>query len=215
MDHFGFLHRLGAHAAKGPGAMPRGLLAIMAMAVAIEIGWRLWVARKGYDCKGAAATLGVAGLGLLFGIATSIVLGAIYAFAWSFAPVHWPLTDWRTWVVGFFAVEFAYYWFHRLSHRVRWMWASHAVHHTPEEMTFLSAIRLGWTNLLSGAWIVYLPLVLMGFDPRLVFGLLALDLRYQFFLHTEAVGAAWPSGMGAEHPRPPSGAPRRQRRLPG
>ena len=120
------------------------------------------------------------------------MLGAIYAFAWSFAPVHWPLTDWRTWVVGFFAVEFAYYWFHRLSHRVRWMWASHAVHHTPEEMTFLSAIRLGWTNLLSGAWIVYLPLVLMGFDPRLVFGLLALDLRYQFFLHTEAVGRLGP-----------------------
>jgi sterol desaturase/sphingolipid hydroxylase (fatty acid hydroxylase superfamily) len=28
--------------------------------------------------------------------------------------------------------------------------------------------------------------VLAGFDPRLVLGLLALDLNYQFFLHTEA-----------------------------
>jgi sterol desaturase/sphingolipid hydroxylase (fatty acid hydroxylase superfamily) len=89
-------------------------------------------------------------------------------------------------------VEFAYYWFHRLSHRVRWLWASHAVHHTPEEMTFLSAIRLGWTNLLSGGWIIYLPLVLIGFDPRLILGLLALDLRYQFFLHTEAIGRLGP-----------------------
>jgi len=75
---------------------------------------------------------------------------------------------------------------------MRWMWATHAVHHTPEEMTLLSSIRLGWTNLLSFGWMFYVPLVLAGFDPRLVFGLLALDLHYQFFLHTEAVGRLGP-----------------------
>jgi sterol desaturase/sphingolipid hydroxylase (fatty acid hydroxylase superfamily) len=75
---------------------------------------------------------------------------------------------------------------------VRWLWASHAVHHTPEEMTFLSALRLSWTNLLSFGWLFYLPLVLIGFDPRLVFTVLAIDLHYQFFLHTEAVGKLGP-----------------------
>ena len=129
---------------------------------------------------------------ILFGGVTSLALGAIFGFAWKLAPIHWPLADWRTWAIGFIAVEFAYYWFHRASHLVRWLWASHAVHHTPEEMTFLSAIRLGWTNLLSGGWIIYLPLVLIGFDPRLVLGILAVDLRYQFFLHTEAIGRLGP-----------------------
>ncbi|WP_304175417.1 sterol desaturase family protein, partial [Phenylobacterium aquaticum] len=41
-------------------------------------------------------------------------------------------------------------------------------------------------------WAVYLPLVLAGFDPRLVLGLLAFNLHYQFFLHTEMVGPLGP-----------------------
>ncbi|WP_304187965.1 sterol desaturase family protein, partial [Phenylobacterium aquaticum] len=35
-------------------------------------------------------------------------------------------------------------------------------------------------------------LVLAGFDPRLVLGLLAFNLHYQFFLHTEMVGPLGP-----------------------
>jgi sterol desaturase/sphingolipid hydroxylase (fatty acid hydroxylase superfamily) len=187
---FTHFHPVGAHALRG-GA-PRGLFALMLLAMAAELVWRLWIARKGYDGKCAGATLGVALGNLVFGALTSAALAAIFGLAWRIAPVRWPLGDWRTWAAGFLAVEFAYYWFHRLSHRSRWMWASHAVHHTPEEMTFLSAIRLGWTNLFSGGWVVYLPLVLLGFNPVLVFGLLALDLHYQFFLHTEAVGKLGP-----------------------
>jgi sterol desaturase/sphingolipid hydroxylase (fatty acid hydroxylase superfamily) len=66
------------------------------------------------------------------------------------------------------------------------MWASHAVHHSSEQLTLLSSVRLGWTNALSGGWVVYLPLVVAGFDPRMILGLLAFDLHFQFFLHTEA-----------------------------
>jgi sterol desaturase/sphingolipid hydroxylase (fatty acid hydroxylase superfamily) len=72
------------------------------------------------------------------------------------------------------------------------MWATHSVHHTPEQITLLSALRLGWTNLFSLGWLFYLPVVLAGFDPRMVAVLLAFDLNYQFFLHTEAVGRLGP-----------------------
>src|ERR1041384_1297550 len=33
----------------------------------------------------------------------------------------------------FLGVEFFYYWSHRASHRMRWFWATHAVHHSPNE----------------------------------------------------------------------------------
>jgi sterol desaturase/sphingolipid hydroxylase (fatty acid hydroxylase superfamily) len=164
----------------------RGVYLVALVAVIAEVVWRLRIARKGYDVRGAAATLGVAAGDLLFGAAYSLVVGAVFALAASWAPVHWPLADWRTWAVGFVVVEFAYYWFHRLSHEVRWMWATHATHHSPEQITLLSAIRLGWTSLFSLGWLVYAPVVLAGFDPRLVAALLAFDLNYQFFLHTEA-----------------------------
>ena len=185
MGHLGLFH----HVLRPPGATGHGgpaFYAVALVAIGVEAIWRLRVAHKGYAGLAAAATLGLAAGNLVFGVVNALGLAAVFSLAYRVAPIHWPLDDWRTWAVGFVAVEFAYYWFHRLSHEVRWMWATHSVHHTPEQITFLSSIRLGWTNLFSAAWVVYLPLVLAGFDPRLVFGLLALDLNYQFFLHTEA-----------------------------
>ena len=165
---------------------------VVVLLVPIEWGWRRRIARRGYDGSEARASLAVA-LGNVFtGAVTALLLGSVFATAYRYAPVHWSMGDWRVWIVGFVAVEFMYYWFHRCSHTVRWLWATHAVHHTPEEMTLLSSLRLGWTNLLSFGWVFYLPLVLAGFDPRMVFGLLALDLHFQFFLHTEAVGKLGP-----------------------
>lgn len=170
---------------------PRGLLLAAALVVLAELGWRL-ATKRGYDVKVAAGSLAVAAGNLVFGVANGAVIYLVLNSLWTLAPVRWPLEDWRTWAVGFLLTELAYYVFHRMSHEVRWMWASHAVHHSAEELTFLSAIRLGWTNALSGAWIAYVPLVLIGFDPRLVLVLLAFNLRYQFFLHTEMIGRLGP-----------------------
>jgi sterol desaturase/sphingolipid hydroxylase (fatty acid hydroxylase superfamily) len=162
-----------------------GWLALVVALVLLEVVWRVRGGR-GYDTRTAMTTLGLAAGNIPAALLNGLLIGAVFAAAWKVAPVHLPLDDWKTWVTGFVAVEFAYYWFHRASHRVRWLWATHAVHHSPEEMTLLSSLRLGWTNLLSAGWLFYAPLILMGFDPRLVALLLALDLRYQFFLHTEA-----------------------------
>ncbi|WP_240950356.1 sterol desaturase family protein [Novosphingobium sp. ERN07] len=90
-------------------------------------------------------------------------------------------------VAGFFAVEFAYYWFHRFSHTVRWMWATHAVHHSSREYVLPSAVRLGWTEFFSLGWTFFAALVLIGFPPTVVAVLLGANLIYQFPLHTEAV----------------------------
>ncbi len=174
-----------------PGRSPVFLLLMVAL-VLLEWLWRRRIARLGYDGHGAWASIAVGIGNIVSGVFGALVLGGLFVAVSRLAPVHWPIRDWRVWAVGFVAVEFAYYWFHRCSHTVRWMWATHAVHHTPEEMTLLSAVRLGWTNLFSFGWMFYLPLLLAGFDPRMVFALLAFDLHYQFFLHTEAVGRLGP-----------------------
>lgn len=162
-----------------------GWLAVVFALIAIEIVWRV-ASGRGYDRRNALTTLGLAAGNIPAAILNGLLVGSVFATAGKIAPIHLSLGDWKTWATGFFAVEFAYYWFHRASHRVRWLWATHAVHHSPEQMTLLSSLRLGWTNPLSAGWVFYVPLVLVGFNPRLVGLLLALDLRYQFFLHTEA-----------------------------
>jgi len=156
--------------------------------VALEALWRVLRARRGYDFNGAAGSFGVAAGNFLLKPLNAGVIGAALLALYQVTPLRLPSDDWRTWVAGFFAVEFVYYWFHRWSHTVRWLWASHAVHHSANEMTFPAAIRLGWTGALSGGWVLFAPLILLGFHPVMVATLLSANLAYQFFLHTEAVG---------------------------
>lgn len=92
-------------------------------------------------------------------------------------------TAW-SWLALFLGVEFCYYWFHRASHRVRWLWATHSVHHSATHFNLSAAIRLGWTGQLTGAFVFFLPLAWIGFHPLAVGAMIGLGLLYQFFLHS-------------------------------
>ena len=85
----------------------------------------------------------------------------------------------------FLGSEFLYYWQHRASHRIRWMWATHAVHHSATRLNLTAAIRLGWTGNISGNFLFFLPLALLGFHPAAIVAMLGINLLYQFFIHTE------------------------------
>lgn len=85
----------------------------------------------------------------------------------------------------FLATEFIYYWHHRASHRIRWLWATHSVHHSPTRLNFTAAVRLGWTGNISGNFLFFLPLAWIGFNPFAIVGMLVANLLYQFFIHTE------------------------------
>jgi sterol desaturase/sphingolipid hydroxylase (fatty acid hydroxylase superfamily) len=95
-----------------------------------------------------------------------------------------PMDTVWSWAALFLGTEFAYYWFHRASHRVRWLWATHAVHHSATHFNLSAAIRLGWTGQLTGAFIFFLPLAWIGFPPVAIGAMLSAGLLYQFFLHT-------------------------------
>jgi sterol desaturase/sphingolipid hydroxylase (fatty acid hydroxylase superfamily) len=159
-------------------------LSVALIAILGELAWRLRSGR-GYDGRATLTTLGIVAGNLIAAAPRALLLGGVYGAVWAMVPHRFTVDEWQSWVIGFFAVEFAYYWFHRFSHEIRWLWASHAVHHSAEQLTFLASLRLGWTNILSLGWLTYLPLIVIGFDPRLVVTLLAINLNYQFFLHSE------------------------------
>lgn len=83
----------------------------------------------------------------------------------------------------FVGQEFCYYWFHRASHRIRWFWASHLVHHSPNQLSLATAMRLGWTGKLVGTGLFFTPLVWIGFSIQAVTAAIALNLLYQFWIH--------------------------------
>ncbi|MCJ8296159.1 MAG: sterol desaturase family protein [Colwellia sp.] len=89
--------------------------------------------------------------------------------------------------IAFLLQDFLYYWFHKASHHIHWLWAAHVVHHSSTKMNFSTAFRQSLMYPLAGMWIFWLPMIIIGFDPNTVFTVVALNLAFQFFVHTEIV----------------------------
>ncbi|MBI1219910.1 MAG: sterol desaturase family protein [Rhodobacteraceae bacterium] len=133
----------------------------------------------------SAASFGVAAGQLLVRGLEAGLFALPFAFVYRHRLFNFDPTAPAAIVALFLAVEFAYYWQHRASHRIRWMWATHAVHHSPTRLNLTAAIRLGWTGGLSGNVLFFLPLVWIGFHPVAIVAMFALNLHYQLFIHTE------------------------------
>ena len=90
------------------------------------------------------------------------------------------------WVLAALAWDFCYYWFHRFSHEISVLWAAHAVHHQSEDYNLSTALRQTSTGFLFG-WIFYTPLFLAGFPLEVILTVNAVNLIYQFWVHTQVV----------------------------
>ncbi|SCK11014.1 sterol desaturase family protein [Vogesella sp. LIG4] len=98
-----------------------------------------------------------------------------------------PPGGWGGTLLLFLAQDFLYYWFHRASHRVRWLWAAHSVHHSSTRLNLSTAFRQSVLYPLAGMWAFWLPLAWLGFAPQQVVAVVLLNLAFQFFVHTQAL----------------------------
>jgi len=162
-------------------------------AILVEIAWYLVVRKRAYPWKEMLASTVIFLLRLPTRLLLApLVVAPVSYFVWSHRFFTVQLNTAWSILLLFLATELAYYWSHRAGHEIRWMWASHVVHHTPEQIHFASAYRLGPTEVLSGGWLFHLPLFVLGFNPLAVGGMLAVNLFYQFWLHTDLIGRLGP-----------------------
>jgi sterol desaturase/sphingolipid hydroxylase (fatty acid hydroxylase superfamily) len=135
-------------------------------------------------------TLTSLALGVGSTVAGVLSAGTVLALAtrvWSFRLFDISYA-WFWFAICFVLDDLAYYAFHRSAHRVRWFWASHVIHHSSQHYNLSTALRQTWTGFFSLAFLFRLPLFLIGFPPPMVFFVAALNLIYQFWIHTEAIG---------------------------
>ncbi len=90
------------------------------------------------------------------------------------------------WVAAALLWDFCYYWFHRFSHEISVLWAAHAVHHQSEDYNLSTALRQTSTSFIF-SWIFYLPMFLLGFPLEVAITVNAVNLIYQFWVHTQHV----------------------------
>jgi len=96
-------------------------------------------------------------------------------------------TDIWGWILHFIAVDFIFYWFHRASHRVRFLWASHVNHHSSMHLNFSTALRQSWTGPFMRP-LFYWLLPILGFNPLIMLTMGSLATIYGFWTHTEHIG---------------------------
>jgi sterol desaturase/sphingolipid hydroxylase (fatty acid hydroxylase superfamily) len=162
------------------------LIGGMTLAIGLEMAVSWLKGRHTYTMKDTAANLTMS-----LGEATSVVLlgGLVYQFYWFLSELT-PLdmgTGVAAFALCFFIDDFLYYWGHRLSHKVRWMWASHVVHHSSEHYNITVAIRQPWTAHLSMTFLVSVPLILAGANPAVMATVNFFTVVYQYLVHTELV----------------------------
>lgn len=98
---------------------------------------------------------------------------------------------WWVWLLLIPAEDFCYYWFHRTHHEIRILWAAHVNHHSSRHYNLSTALRQSWATPFT-APIFVLPLPLIGFEPAMIAVATAINLIYQFWLHTELIGRLGP-----------------------
>lgn len=182
-----------------------GWLMIGAVIAAAFLEWALAGAR--HDRRDTLANLGTyAGYLLIAGIFAPL-LYRIYLAVHDHAILDlgpWWLDPssprfYATWIALFLLEDFTFYCFHRSSHALSVLWASHVTHHSSRHFNLAVALRQTWTPFI--AFPFWLPLVLLGFDPIMVLSAQFLSLFYQAFLHTELVPRLGPLEWVLNTPR--------------
>lgn len=139
-----------------------------------------------YSFKELVCNFSLAGLHQGADIIVTLVLMPFFLWLYQFRIWDIPLN--AASLIGVFILQdFFYYWFHRASHNIHWLWASHIAHHSSERMNFTTAFRQSLTYPVSGMWLFWTPLILIGFAPSLVLVVVGVNLGFQFFVHTRVI----------------------------
>ncbi len=83
--------------------------------------------------------------------------------------------------------DLAYYWDHRVMHRIGVGWATHTVHHSSPHFNMSVAYRFGPLDAVFPIFFS-LPIVMLGFNPWLLLAVEVFVQTFQAILHTEAIG---------------------------
>jgi sterol desaturase/sphingolipid hydroxylase (fatty acid hydroxylase superfamily) len=152
----------------------------------LELLYGLITRQRLYRLNDAVANLGC-GMGQqVLGTWFKVLTFAMYVFIYENLRIYTFPDTWYTWVLLFIGVDLCYYWFHRLSHGINAIWATHIVHHQSEEYNLSVALRQSWFQTCFSS-LFYIPLSFLGFNPVTMLTVAAFQTLYQFWIHTKAI----------------------------
>lgn len=147
------------------------------------------IARRGqYDNGDALCSIGLNLMNSVIGLAIGFAL-PFAASVWLFDNVRLFTIDvvWIALIIAFLCHELAYYWEHRLGHRVGLFWAFHSIHHSSNEFNHSTAARgfyLDGKLQITGA----LAASMLGVSPMVYLAIVVVKSAFGIWNHASYVG---------------------------
>ncbi|MDD4974738.1 MAG: sterol desaturase family protein [Bacteriovorax sp.] len=160
-------------------------------AIFICLGVEFFVSRKkglsNFSSYEALTSIALISFDKIIGYFTGTDGGPIVKWLWAHRVFELGFNHTTNFIFTFVAVEFMYYWNHWYNHHVNIGWATHIMHHSPTKYNLTLGYRLGITRFFSLGWMVFLPLILLGFHSEDIALSIGIIFLYQFFIHTELI----------------------------
>ena len=141
---------------------------------------------KNYNLKDTLASISMGIGNVLIEIVSKILVVMVITVLYENIRLITIPFIWWAWIGILVLEDFCYYWFHRISHKSRFFWASHIVHHSSQKYNLSTALRQTWTGGFF-SFIFFLMLPILGFHPVMIFTQMSISLLYQYWIHTELI----------------------------
>ena len=142
-----------------------------------------------YALKDFGGSMSQLGINILVRLALGGAVIGLHFFLYRYRIFEVPAGPWG-WLLTFIVIDFVFYGYHRASHRMRFLWCAHVVHHSSEHMNLGTALRQSPTGPFTKV-LFYWPLPLLGLDPLVIASAGALATLYGFWTHTKVVKKLW------------------------
>ena len=142
-----------------------------------------------YNKQDTLCTIGLlaGNIVMVFAIKGATLAFHFYLYQFRLFDLNNLLPIWAIWTIAFISIDFIFYFFHRLSHRTRFLWAIHMSHHSSEEMNFAVSFRQAWFGpLCKIPFFIVLPLI--GLDPTIVAVAGVVSTLWGIVGHTQVIG---------------------------
>jgi sterol desaturase/sphingolipid hydroxylase (fatty acid hydroxylase superfamily) len=91
-------------------------------------------------------------------------------------------------IMAMFLTDLTQYWFHRVFHRIPFLWGFHAVHHSARSMDWLAGGRMHFAEIVLLRGVTSLPLLTLGFLPSVMQAYIGMVYVYSSLVHANIRG---------------------------
>jgi sterol desaturase/sphingolipid hydroxylase (fatty acid hydroxylase superfamily) len=152
--------------------------------VLLEYGISYWQQRRYYEKRETIGSICVGIGNVIIGSALKVIL--FYFLIWIYNLLPWRMElNWWTFIPCYIIFDLCSYWAHTVSHKQRFWWATHVAHHSGEHYNLTVSFRLSWVQHIK--IIFFIPVLLLGFHPIIVFVTNQIAVLFQFWVHTEYI----------------------------